>query len=69
MIYILFLWSERLGHIKIKKMIIIFNPGPPAEFSENLAPFYSPEDTEKARCICADVMTAEEREEFPYHVQ
>jgi len=36
---------------------------------ENLIPFYSPEDSEKARCICADVMTGEEREEFPYHLK
>lgn len=36
---------------------------------ENLIPFYSPEDSEKARCICADVMTGEEREEFKYYIK
>ncbi|XP_065652086.1 lysine-specific histone demethylase 2 isoform X2 [Hydra vulgaris] len=39
------------------------------KFAENMVPFYSPEDSEKARCICADVMTAEERQEFFNHLK
>lgn len=42
---------------------------PKQKFTENMIPFYSPEDSEKARCICADVMTGEEREEFPHHIK
>jgi len=42
---------------------------PEEKFMENLIPFYSPEDSEKARCICADVMTGEEREEFKHHIK
>jgi len=40
-----------------------------AKFSENMIPFYRPDDSEKARCICVDVMTKEERQEFPHHVK
>lgn len=42
---------------------------PNETFSENMIPFYSAEDSEKARCICADVMTEEERKFFPQYVK
>ena len=39
------------------------------KFAENMVPFYSAEDSEKARCICADVMTDDEKKSFPYFVK